>query len=106
MTNIEPEAACVVIPAIERNVRLLSIGFLNISTIPTSLPSSRSLAIASWISVNSTSISTPVGLSHFKALRPSSTRPCKINQRGDSGMKNMPTARKNGMTFMIPSGIR
>lgn len=106
MTNIEPEAAWVVIAKIDRKVRRLSVGFLNMSRTPTSLPIARSRAIASLISASSASIFTPSGLSHCSAFRPSSTRPCRISQRGDSGMKNIPKARKKGMTYMMPRGIR
>lgn len=98
MMNIAPDAAWRVTAQTAKVVRLRSIGFVNMSTKPTPLLDSFSFSMALRISAASASTSVPSGRSHANDLSPSSYLPCRINQRGDSGMNGIVIMMKNGTT--------
>jgi hypothetical protein len=96
MINMDPDAAWRVTEQTAIKVRRLSTGFVNMSSTDTLLPSSFSLLMAALISEASVSTSASTGRSHRRALTPSSYRPLRMSQRGDSGMKNRATVMMVG----------
>jgi hypothetical protein len=90
--NITPEAACTLTAPTGTRVLLKSTP-RNISNTTIPLSNILSFSIANSISFNSAYMLSASGLNHLSAFLALSTLPCCTSHRGDSGIKNIPTAR-------------